>query len=113
MCDDHLFQLGTQYGIIHGPVKAPMLEGYSTIAYLAGLTKRINLGLLVTCNFFRHPGLLVKIVSTIDVLSGGRAFLGIGAGWFEREAKGLGFPFPSIRECVERLEETIQIVKLM
>ncbi|NVM37290.1 MAG: LLM class flavin-dependent oxidoreductase [Candidatus Lokiarchaeota archaeon] len=52
---DHLLQLGTQYGIIHGPVKAPMLEGYSTIAYLSGLTKRINLGLLVTCNFFRHP----------------------------------------------------------
>ncbi|MFX0197527.1 MAG: LLM class F420-dependent oxidoreductase [Candidatus Hodarchaeota archaeon] len=108
---DHLFQLGTQFGIVHGPVKAPMLEGYSTIAYMAALTRRIKLGLLVTCNFFRNPGLLVKIVSTIDVLSGGRTYLGIGAGWFEQEAKGLGITFPSLRERFERLEETLQIVK--
>ena len=110
---DHLFQLGSEYGIIHGPVEAPMLEGYSTISYLAALTRRIKLGLLVTCNFFRNPGLLVKIVSTIDVLSGGRVYLGIGAGWFEREAKGLGIAFPSLRERFERLEENLQIAKQM
>ena len=110
---DHLFQLGSEYGIIHGPVEAPMLEGYSTISYLAALTQRIKLGLLVTCNFFRNPGLLVKIVSTIDVLSGGRVYLGIGAGWFEREAKGLGIAFPSLRERFERLEENLQIAKQM
>lgn len=110
---DHLFQLGTQYGIIHGPVKAPMLEGYSTIAYLAGLTQRIKLGLLVTCTFYRDPGLLIKIISTIDVLSGGRTYLGIGAGWFEREAKGLGIAFPPLGERFERLEETLQIAKQM
>jgi len=110
---DHLFQLGSEYGIIHGPVETPMLEGYSTISYLAALTQRIKLGLLVTCNFFRHPGLLVKIVSTIDVLSGGRVYLGIGAGWFERETKGLGIAFPSLRERFERLEENLQIAKQM
>ncbi len=111
---DHLFQLGTEFGIIHGPVETPMLEGYSTIAYLAGLTQRIKLGLMVTCNFFRNPGLLVKIASTIDVLSGGRSYLGIGAGWFEREARGLGIPFPpSWSERFERLEETLQIVHQM
>ncbi|MFW9990747.1 MAG: LLM class F420-dependent oxidoreductase [Candidatus Odinarchaeota archaeon] len=110
---DHLFQLGTQYGEVHGPVESAMLEGYSTIAYLAAVTKQINLGLMVTCNFFREPGLLVKIVSTIDVLSGGRAFLGIGAGWFEQEAKGMGIRYPPVRERVERLEETLQIAKHM
>ncbi|MFX0063104.1 MAG: LLM class F420-dependent oxidoreductase [Candidatus Hermodarchaeota archaeon] len=110
---DHLFQLGTQYGSVHGPVEAPMLEGYSTMSYLAALTHQIKLGLLVTCNFFRYPGLLVKTVSTLDVLSGGRAYLGLGAGWFEREAKGLGIPFPSRRERFERLEETLQIAKQM
>jgi F420-dependent oxidoreductase-like protein len=110
---DHLFQLGSRYGVIHGPVEAPMLEGYSTISYLAALTQRIKVGLLVTCSSYRDPGLLVKIVSTIDVLSGGRVYLGIGAGWCEREAKGLGIAFPSLRERFERLEETLQIVKQM
>ncbi len=111
---DHLFQLGTNFGIIHGPVEAPMLEGYSTISYLAAVTKQIKLGLLVTCPLYRHPGLLVKVISTIDVLSGGRTYLGIGAGWYEREAEGLGIPFPSTwTERFERLEETLQIAKHM
>ncbi len=110
---DHLFQLGTQYGTIHGPVEAPMLDGYSTITYLAALTQKIKISLAMTCNFFRHPGLLVKIVSTIDVLSKGRTYLGIGAGWFEHEAKGLGIPFPSLAERFNRLEETLQIIKQM
>jgi F420-dependent oxidoreductase-like protein len=110
---DHLFQLGTRYGIIHGPVEDPMIEGYSTISYLAGLTKQIRLGLLVTCCFYRNPGLLVKTVSTIDVLSRGRTYFGIGAGWNERESRGLGYSFPSLRERFERLEETLQIAKHM
>lgn len=110
---DHLFQLGTRYGVVHGPVTAPMLEGYSTIAYLAGVTRRIKLGLLVTCPFYRHPGVLVKTASTVDVLAGGRTYLGLGAGWFEREAVGLGISFPPLRERYERLEETVQIARHM
>lgn len=111
---DHLFQLGTQYGEIHGPLEDPMLEGYSTIAYLAAKTQQIKLGLLVTCGFFRPPGLLVKTVSTLDVLSGGRALLGIGAGWFEEEARGLGIPLPATwSERFGRLEETLQIAHHM
>ncbi len=107
---DHFFQIGHGYG----PVEAPMLEGYTTVSYLAAVTQRIKLGLLVTGAFYRHPGILVKTVTTLDVLSGGRAYLGIGAGWFEREARGLGVPFPqSLRERFERLEETLQIVKHM
>ena len=110
---DHLFQLGEQFGVVHGPAEGPMLEGYSTIAYLAGVTRRIQLGLLVTAAFYRHPGILAKTVSTIDVLSGGRALLGLGAGWYEREACGLGIPFPPLPERFERLEETLQIVRQM
>jgi F420-dependent oxidoreductase-like protein len=110
---DHLFQLGEQFGILHGPINESMIEGYSTIAYMAALTKRIKIGLLVTCVYHRHPSLLIKIISTIDVLSGGRTYLGLGAGWFEREARGLGIPVPPLRERFERLEETIQIAKQM
>lgn len=111
---DHLVQLGERYGELHGPWEDPMLEGYSTIAYLAAKTQRIKLGLLVTCGFFRPPGLLVKTVSTLDVLSGGRAMLGIGAGWFEEEAIGLGIPLPETwSERFERLEETLQIAHHM
>jgi F420-dependent oxidoreductase-like protein len=111
---DHLFQLGEKFGEIHGPWEDPMLEGYSTIAYLTAKTQNIKLGLLVTCGFFRPPGLLVKTVSTIDVLSGGRALLGIGAGWFEEEALGLGIPLPPTwSERFERLEETLQIAHHM
>lgn len=107
---DHLQNAMNVFG---HPIDAPKLEGYSTISYLAALTRRIKVGLLVTCNFFRHPAILVKIVSTIDVLSGGRAYLGIGTGWYEREAKGLGVTFPSLRERFDRLEETLKIAKHM
>ena len=106
---DHLFQMGEEFG----PADAPMLEGYSTIAYLAARTSRIQVGVLVTGNTYRHPGLLIKTVSTLDVLSGGRAYLGIGAGWYEREAHGLGLPFPPRGERFERLEETLQIARQM
>ena len=106
---DHLFQMGDEFG----PADAPMLEGYSTINYLAGITSRVRLGTLVTGNSYRYPGLLIKMVSTLDVLSGGRAYLGVGAGWYKREARGLGIPLPDVSERFERLEETLQIAKHM
>ncbi len=87
----------------------PMLEGYTTLGYLAGLTERMRLGLLVTGVTYRHPGLLAKTVTTLDVLSEGRAQLGIGAAWYEREHHGLGVPFPPLTERFERLEEALQI----
>ncbi len=91
----------------------PMLEGYTTLGYLAALTQRITLGLLVTGVTYRHPGLLAKTVTTLDVLSGGRAQLGIGAAWYEREHRGLGVPFPPVGERFERLEEALQICQQM
>jgi len=87
----------------------PILEGYTCLGYLAGMTERMTLGLLVTGVTYRHPGLLAKAVTTLDVLSGGRAQLGIGAAWYEREHKGLGVPFPPLAERFERLGETLQI----
>jgi F420-dependent oxidoreductase-like protein len=105
---DHVFQIESQ-----GPLADPMLESYATLGYLAACTTRLRLGALVTAVSYRHPGLLIKAVTTLDVISGGRAMLGLGAGWFEREAKGLGIPFPPRRERFERLEETLQIAKQM
>jgi F420-dependent oxidoreductase-like protein len=105
---DHYFQM-EQLG---GPAE-PMLEGYTTLGYLAAVTERVRLGLLVTGATYRHPGLLAKIVTTVDVLSRGRAMLGIGAAWYEREHAGLGVPFPPTSERFERLEETLQVVRQM
>jgi F420-dependent oxidoreductase-like protein len=96
-----------------GPVDQPMLEGYTTLGFLAAHTSTAELQLLVTGVAYRHPGLLAKIVSTLDVLSGGRAVLGIGAGWYEREHLAYGVPFPPVSERFERLEETLQIVRQM
>jgi F420-dependent oxidoreductase-like protein len=111
---DHFFQIGSQdraNGL--GPAEDEMLEGYSTLAYLAGFTRKVKLGTLVTGVIYRHPGLLAKTVTTLDVLSGGRAYLGIGAAWNERESKGLGVPFPPVAERFRRLEEALQIVQQM
>ena len=105
---DHFFQIP-----VVGPAEEPMLEGYSALSYLAGVTKRARLGTLVTGVVYRYPGILVKTVTTLDVLSGGRAYLGIGAAWNEREAQGLGVPFPPVKERFERLEEAVQIAKQM
>lgn len=111
---DHFFQIGSRDRAMGlGPAEDEMLEGYSTLAYLAGLTKKVKLGTLVTGVIYRHPGILVKTVTTLDVLSGGRAYLGIGAAWNEREATGLGVPFPPVAERFQRLEETLQIAKHM
>jgi F420-dependent oxidoreductase-like protein len=105
---DHYFQM-EQLG---GPAE-PMLEGYTALGFLAGQTSNVELGLLVTGVTYRHPGLLAKIATTLDVLSGGRALLGLGAAWYQREHEGLGVPFPPTSERFERLEETLQICRQM
>lgn len=105
---DHFFQIA-----IVGPAEMDMLEGYSALSYFAGLTERVKLGTLVTGVIYRHPGILAKTVTTLDVLCGGRAYLGIGAGWFDREAKGLGVPFPDLGTRFEQLEEALQITRQM
>ena len=91
----------------------PMLEAYTSLGYLAGLTTTMELATLVTGVTYRYPGLLAKTVSTLDVLSQGRAQLGIGTAWYEREHLGLGVPYPPTTERFERLEETLQIVLQM
>lgn len=101
---DHLWQIG-----MVGAPEMEMLEAYTTLGYLAAVTKKVRLHTLVTGVIYREPGLLAKLVTTLDVLSGGRAGLGIGAAWFEEEARGLGLPFPPTAERFERLEETLQI----
>ncbi len=101
---DHFFQIS-----MVGPPENYMLEAYTTLGYLAACTSRARLLTLVTGVVYRHPGVLAKIITTLDVLSGGRAWLGIGAAWNEEEAGGLGIPFPPVAERFERLEETLQI----
>jgi F420-dependent oxidoreductase-like protein len=101
---DHFFQIG-----IIGPPEQEMLEAYTTLGYLAACTNRARLLTLVTGAVYRHPGALAKIVTTLDVLSAGRAWLGIGAAWNAEEASGLGIPFPPLAERFERLEETLRI----
>jgi F420-dependent oxidoreductase-like protein len=101
---DHFFQIH-----VIGPPELDMVEGYTALAFAAGQTSRIELGTLVTGVTYRHPGLLAKTVTSLDVLSGGRAWLGIGAAWNEEEHRGLGVPYPSTSERFERLEETLQI----
>jgi len=101
---DHFFQIP-----VIGPADRAMLEAYTTLGYLAACTSRIKLLTLVTGTVYRYPGVLAKIVTTLDVLSGGRAWLGIGAAWNEEESRGLGIAFPPVAERFERLEETLQI----
>jgi alkanesulfonate monooxygenase len=101
---DHVWQIG-----VIGPPEHEMLEAYTTLGFLAGCTERIDLMTLVTAVVYREPGLLAKIITTLDVLSGGRAWLGIGAAWNEEEARGLGLPFPPTAERFERLDEALQI----
>jgi F420-dependent oxidoreductase-like protein len=105
---DHWFQM-EHFATAHDP----MLEGYSVLNFVAAKTERLRLGLLVTGVTYRYPGLLAKTVTTLDVLSGGRAFLGIGAAWYEREHRALGVPYPPVAERFERLEEALQICQQM
>ncbi|MDQ4037041.1 MAG: LLM class F420-dependent oxidoreductase [Actinomycetota bacterium] len=101
---DHLWQIG-----FLGPPEHDMLEAYTTLGFLAAKTSRMELVAWVTAVVYREPGMLAKLVSTLDVLSEGRAWLGIGAAWNEAEARGLGLQFPPTAERFERLEETLQI----
>jgi F420-dependent oxidoreductase-like protein len=101
---DHYFQMEHA-----GSVAEPMLEAYTTLGYVAARTERMTLGVLVTGVMYRHPGLLAKIVTTLDVLSRGRARLGVGASWYDREQRGLGVPVVPVAERFERLEETLRI----
>ncbi|GAB1641863.1 LLM class F420-dependent oxidoreductase [Krasilnikovia sp. MM14-A1259] len=105
---DHLWQIG-----VIGPPEHEMLEAYTALGFLAGHTRRAKLLTLVTGVVYREPGLLAKAVTTVDVLSGGRAMLGIGAAWNEEESLGLGLPFPPTAERFERLEEALQICRRM
>ena len=101
---DHFFQVG-----MIGPPELEMLEGYTTLGFLAAHTTRLRLGTLVTGVHYRYPGILANTLSTLDVLSGGRAWLGIGAGWNELESRGLGVPFPPVKERFEQLEGAVQL----
>jgi F420-dependent oxidoreductase-like protein len=103
---DHFFQIP-----VVGPAEQEMLEGYSTLSYLAAVTERVQLGTLVTGVTYRNPGVLAKTVTTLDVLSGGRAYCGIGAAWFDREHHGLGVAYPPLGERFERLEEALRILR--
>lgn len=105
---DHYFQIS-----VVGPPENDMLECYTTLGYLAGVTRRIKLGSMAVGVIYRHPGILVKVATTLDVLSAGRSYFAIGAAWFEGEAKALGVPFPPIAERFERLEEALRIAKQM
>jgi F420-dependent oxidoreductase-like protein len=108
---DHLFQINMEkFDMFVGD---PMLEAYTTLGFLAGKTKSARLGAMVTAVVYRDPGLLIKAVTSLDILSRGRANMGIGAAWYEREAGGLGLLFPPLKERFERLEETLQIAKQM
>ena len=105
---DHFFQIPWI-----GAADEPMLEAYTTLGFLAAVTRRIQLGVLVAGIVYRHPGILIKTATTLDVLSGGRSYFGIGAAWYEREARGLGVPFPPVAERFRRLEEALQIAGQM
>lgn len=103
---DHYYQIQGLFGEAYTD---PMLESYTTLGYLAGLTQKPYLGVLVTGVIYRHPAVLLKMVTTLDVLSGGRAYLGIGAAWYENEAIGYGIPYPSTSERFELLEDNLQL----
>jgi F420-dependent oxidoreductase-like protein len=101
---DHFFQMEDI-----GAAQDPFLEGYTCMGYLAALTQRITLTMLVTGVTYRYPGVLAKTATTLDVLSGGRSMLGLGAAWYEREHHALGIPYPPLSDRFEMLEETLQI----
>lgn len=107
---DHYYQIKGLFGEAYTD---PMLEAYTTLGYFAGLTEKAFLGVLVTGVIYRHPAVLMKMVNTLDILSGGRAYFGIGAAWYEEEAKGNGIPYPSTSERFERLEDGLKLAKAL
>src|SRR2546428_2785208 len=104
---DHFFWDASPVG--PGVTDRAMIEAFTTLGFIAGVTSTIRIGTLVASATYRHPGVLIKQVTTLDLLSGGRAIFGVGAGWFEEEHRALGIPFPGAGERLERLEETVQI----
>jgi F420-dependent oxidoreductase-like protein len=107
---DHYYQIKGLFGEAYTD---PMLEAYSTLGYFAGLTEKVYLGVLVTGVIYRHPAVLMKMVNTIDILSGGRTYFGIGAAWYEDEAKGNGIPYPPTSERFEQLEDSLKLAKAL
>lgn len=107
---DHYYQIKGLFGEVYTD---PMLEAYTTLGYFAGLTEKAFLGVLVTGVIYRHPAVLMKMVNTLDILSGGRAYFGIGAAWYEDEAKGNGIPYPSTSERFEQLEDNLKLAKAL
>ncbi len=107
---DHYYQIKGLFGEAYTD---PMLEAYTTLGYFAGLTEKAYLGVLVTGVIYRHPSVLMKMVNTLDILSGGRAYLGIGAAWYEDEARGYGIPYPSTSERFEQLEDNLKLAKAL
>jgi len=107
---DHYYQIKGLFGEAYTD---PMLEAYSTLGYMAGLTEKAYLGVLVTGVIYRHPAVLMKMATTVDVLAGGRTYYGIGAAWYEDEAIGNGIPYPSTSERFERLEENLRLAKAL
>jgi F420-dependent oxidoreductase-like protein len=107
---DHYYQIKGLFGEAYTD---PMLESYTTLGYFSGLTEKIHLGALVTGVIYRHPSVLMKTVNTLDILSGGRAYLGIGAAWYEDEAIGFGIPYPSTSERFERLEDALKLARAL
>ena len=107
---DHYYQIKGLFGEAYTD---PMLESYTVLGYLAGLTERAYLGALVTGVIYRHPSVLMKMINTLDIVSGGRAYLGIGAGWYEDEARGYGIPYPSTSERFELLEDNLRLAKAL
>jgi F420-dependent oxidoreductase-like protein len=107
---DHYYQIK---GLFDEAYTDPMLESYTTLGYFSGLTEKAYLGVMVTGVIYRHPSVLMKMVNTLDILSGGRAYLGIGAAWYEDEAIGYGIPYPSTSERFEQLEDNLQLAKAL
>lgn len=107
---DHYYQIKGLFGEAYTD---PMLESYTTLGYFAGLTEKAYLGVLVTGVIYRHPSVLMKMVNTLDTLSGGRAYLGIGAAWYEDEAKGFGIPYPPTAERFEQLEDNLKLARAL
>lgn len=107
---DHYYQIKGLFGEAYTD---PMLESYTTLGYFAGLTEKAYLGVLVTGVIYRHPAVLLKMVNTLDILSGGRAYFGIGAAWYEDEARGYGIPYPATAVRFEQLEENLQLAQAL
>ncbi len=107
---DHFYQIKDLFGEDYTD---PMMESYTTLGYFAGLTEKVYLGVLVTGVIYRHPAVLMKMVNTLDILSAGRAYFGIGAAWYEAEAKGYGIPYPSTSKRFEMLEDNLKLAKAL